>query len=74
MDVRPFNVPELLGRPLEVSLTKESGTASIIFLIHQHLGQLLPKDDARVQTVAAWLANEFDHDAKPAWNGKRSPR
>jgi isopropylmalate/homocitrate/citramalate synthase len=57
----PFNVPELLGRPLEVSLTKESGVAGIIFLIHQHLGELLPKDDPRIQTIAAWLANEFDH-------------
>ncbi|MBA3826293.1 MAG: pyruvate carboxyltransferase [Ktedonobacterales bacterium] len=57
----PFNVPELLGRPLEVSLTKESGVAGIIFLIHQHLGQMLPKDDPRVQTISAWLANEFDH-------------
>src|SRR5207248_329796 len=34
----PFNVPALLGRPLEVSLTKESGLAGLIFLISQHLG------------------------------------
>ncbi len=57
----PFNVPELLGRPLEVSLTKESGVAGIIFLIHQHLGQKLVKDDPRVQTVAAWLTDAFEH-------------
>ena len=34
----PFNVPELLGRPLEVSLTKDSGLAGLIFLVRQHLG------------------------------------
>ncbi len=57
----PFNVPAILGRPLEVSLTKDSGVAGLIFLIHQHMGLLLPKDDSRVQAVSAWLADEFDH-------------
>jgi citrate (Re)-synthase len=33
----PFDVPRLLGRPLEVSLTKESGLAGLIFVANQHL-------------------------------------
>ena len=28
----PFNVPDLLGRPLEVSLTKDSGLAGLVFV------------------------------------------
>ena len=44
----PFDVPQLLGRPLEVSLTKESGLAGLIFLIKQHLGIELSKDDPRL--------------------------
>lgn len=56
----PFNVPELLGRPLEVSLTKDSGVAGVIFLIKQHLGQDLSKDDPLVQAVTTWLLGEFD--------------
>ncbi len=57
----PFNVPQLLGRPLEVSLTKESGLAGLIFLIRQHTGLDLPKDDPRLQKVYAWLMEEFDN-------------
>ena len=56
----PFNVPELLGRPLEVSLTKESGVAGVVFLIRQHLGLDLPKDHPAVQAAQAWLNAEFD--------------
>jgi len=57
----PFNVPQLLGRSLEVSLTKESGLAGLIFLTRQHLGLDVPKDDPRLQQVYAWLMSEFDH-------------
>ncbi len=57
----PFNVPELLGRPLEVSLTKESGLAGLIFLVRQHTGLELAKDDPRLQQVYAWLMEEFDN-------------
>ncbi|MDX1993087.1 MAG: pyruvate carboxyltransferase [bacterium] len=56
----PFNVPELLGRPLEVSLTKDSGIAGLIFLIRQHLGVDLPKDDPGLLEVHNWLLAEFD--------------
>jgi isopropylmalate/homocitrate/citramalate synthase len=57
----PFNVPELLGRPLEVSLTKDSGVAGLIFLIKQHMGVELAKDDAGLQAVYQWIVAEFDN-------------
>lgn len=57
----PFNVPQLLGRPLEVSLTKESGLAGLIYLVRQHTGLDLTKDDPRLQKAYAWLMGEFDN-------------
>jgi 2-phosphinomethylmalic acid synthase len=56
----PFNVPELLGRPLEVSLTKDSGLAGLLFLVKQHLGLELSKDDAGLQQVQLWVNEQFD--------------
>lgn len=56
----PFNVPDLLGRPLEVSLTKDSGVAGVIFLLKQHLGLDLAKDDPRVLALNEWLTATFD--------------
>jgi 2-phosphinomethylmalic acid synthase len=57
----PFNVPALLGRPLEVSLTKDSGVAGLVFVLHQRLGLDVAKDDPRLQAVYAWLNAEFDN-------------
>lgn len=62
----PFNVPDLLGRALEVSLTKDSGVAGLIFLIKQHLNRDLPKDDPGLQAVYAWLLSEFDNGRQTA--------
>jgi isopropylmalate/homocitrate/citramalate synthase len=56
----PFDVPGLLGRPLEVSLTKESGLAGIVFLIKQHLGLDVEKDDPRLLALNDFVTNEFD--------------
>src|SRR5215469_5355288 len=56
----PFNVSQLLGRQLEVSLTKESGLAGLIFVIRQHTGLELAKDDPCLQQTYAWLMQEFD--------------
>ena len=56
----PFNVPALLGRPLEVSLTKESGLAGLIFLIRQHLGIDLPKDHPSVIAAYEWVTEQFE--------------
>jgi len=56
----PFNVPALLGRPLEVSLTKDSGLAGLVFLIKQHLGVDVAKDDPGLLEVHAWVTREFD--------------
>lgn len=57
----PFNVPELLGRPLEVSLTKDSGVAGLVFSIKQHLGLELSKDDPRVRKLHAWLDRQWEN-------------
>ncbi len=56
----PFDVPTLLGRPLEVSLTKDSGIAGLIFLIKQHLGIEPAKDDPGLQEIHDWMLREFD--------------
>jgi isopropylmalate/homocitrate/citramalate synthase len=56
----PFNVPALLGRPLEVSLTKDSGLAGLIFLIKQHLGVEVAKDDPGLLAIHDWMMREFD--------------
>jgi 2-phosphinomethylmalic acid synthase len=56
----PFDVPKLLGRPLEVSLTKDSGVAGLIFLLKQHLGLELAKDDVRVLTLHKWVTAQFE--------------
>jgi 2-phosphinomethylmalic acid synthase len=56
----PFDVPKLLGRPLEVSLTKDSGAAGIVFLLKQHRGLDLAKSDPRVQRLLGWVLEQFD--------------
>ncbi|PNY80838.1 pyruvate carboxyltransferase [Deinococcus koreensis] len=56
----PFDVPALLGRPLELSLTRDSGLAGLIFLIKQHTGVELPKTDARLRALHAGLTAGFD--------------
>lgn len=57
----PFDVQALLGRPLEVSLTKDSGLGGLIFVLRQRLGLELTKDDPRVREVYAWLSAEWDN-------------
>jgi len=56
----PFDVPKLLGRPLEVSLTKDSGLAGLIFVIKQRLGVEPAKDDPGLIAVHDWMIREFD--------------
>jgi len=56
----PFDVPTLIGRPLEVSLTKDSGLAGLIFLIKQHMGIVPAKDDADLVKIYDWMLHEFD--------------
>jgi isopropylmalate/homocitrate/citramalate synthase len=57
----PFNVPLLLGRPLEVSLTKDSGLAGLIFLIRQHLKIDVPKDHSGLLNIYNWMMTEFEN-------------
>jgi isopropylmalate/homocitrate/citramalate synthase len=56
----PFDVPTLIGRPLEVSLTRDSGLAGLIFLIRGHTGRDLPKDDPELLRVHATLMEQWD--------------
>jgi citrate (Re)-synthase len=56
----PFDVPRLLGRPLEISFTRDSGLAGLIFLIKQRTGRELAKDDPQVRRVHDELMRQFD--------------
>ncbi|MGH3002504.1 MAG: pyruvate carboxyltransferase [Gaiellaceae bacterium] len=56
----PFDVPRLLGRPLELSFTKDSGVAGLIFLIRQHTGREPAKDDPALRDLHAELQRQFD--------------
>ena len=56
----PFDVPRLLGRPLEVSLIRDSGLAGLIFVIKQHTGRELPKDDPELRRAHAALTAQFE--------------
>src|ERR1700738_2764014 len=56
----PFDVPNLIGRPLEVSLTKESGLAGLVFVARQHLGREYSKDDPIIQSVHHWMLQQYD--------------
>jgi len=55
----PFDVPSLLGRPFEVSITPESGLAGLIFIVRQHLGVELAKDDPRLAELHAYVESQF---------------
>jgi isopropylmalate/homocitrate/citramalate synthase len=56
----PFDVPRLLGRPLELSFTRDSGVAGLVFLIRQHTGRELAKDDPALQALHTELLSQFD--------------
>jgi isopropylmalate/homocitrate/citramalate synthase len=56
----PFDVPRLLGRPLELSFTKDSGIAGLIFLVKQHTGQELSKSDPALRALHEELLRQFD--------------
>lgn len=56
----PFDVPRLLGRPLALSLTKDSGLAGLIFLIKGHTGVELGKEHPGLNALHADLIAEFD--------------
>ncbi len=56
----PFDVPRLLGRPLELSFTKDSGVAGLIFLVRQHTGREAAKDDPELRALHEQLLRQFD--------------
>ncbi|NKB69316.1 MAG: pyruvate carboxyltransferase [Candidatus Latescibacteria bacterium] len=55
----PFDVPALLGRPLEVSLTRDSGLAGLVFLLRQHLQRDLGKNDPALTPIHQWVEDQF---------------
>jgi citrate (Re)-synthase len=62
----PFNVPSLIGRPLEVSLTKDSGLAGLIFVVNQQLHQRLDKDHPALLKAHHWIIQQFEEDRQTA--------
>src|SRR6202045_838561 len=62
----PFNVPSLIGRPLEVSLTKDSGLAGLIFVVNQQLHQRLDKNHPTLLEAHHWIMQEFEEGRQTA--------
>jgi isopropylmalate/homocitrate/citramalate synthase len=62
----PFDVPRLLGRPLELSFTKDSGSAGLVFLVRQHTGIEPAKDDPVIRRVLTELTRQFDEGRQTA--------
>jgi isopropylmalate/homocitrate/citramalate synthase len=62
----PFNVPKLIGRSLEVSLTKESGLAGLIFVARQQLREEFDKKDPNIQAAHEWMLRQFDQGRQTA--------
>jgi 2-phosphinomethylmalic acid synthase len=55
----PFDAPTLIGRELEVALTKDSGQGGLLFVLKQQLGEEFTKYDPRVVRVHGWLQDQF---------------
>ena len=62
----PFDVPRLIGRPLEVSLTRDSGIAGLTFVVRQHLHHELSKGDAKIQAGHNWMLRQFEEGRQTA--------
>ena len=62
----PFDVPKLIGRPLEVSLTKDSGVAGLIFVARQHLHREFRKEDPKIQAAHHWMLCQFEEGRQTA--------
>jgi 2-phosphinomethylmalic acid synthase len=62
----PFDVPRLLGRPLELSFTRDSGVAGLVFLIKQHTGREPAKDDPGMQALHRELLRQFESGRQTA--------
>ncbi|MEM9158460.1 MAG: pyruvate carboxyltransferase [Verrucomicrobiota bacterium] len=62
----PFDVPKILGRPLEISLTKDSGLAGIQFMIRQNTNRVLPKDHPTIIEIDRQLKRQFESGRQTA--------
>jgi isopropylmalate/homocitrate/citramalate synthase len=66
----PFDVPKLIGPPLEVSLTKDSGIAGLIFVARQHLHREFRKEDPDIRSAHEWMLRQFDEGRQTAVEGE----
>ena len=73
MDVRALRRAGPARAPLEVSLTRDSGLAGLVFLIRQHTGRELAKDDPELLRVHGELSRQFDAGRQTAVEWRRSP-
>jgi isopropylmalate/homocitrate/citramalate synthase len=62
----PFDIPKLIGRPLEVSLTKDSGIAGLIFVARQQLNRESRKEDSDIRAAHEWMLHQFDEGRQTA--------
>jgi isopropylmalate/homocitrate/citramalate synthase len=62
----PFDVPKLIGRPLEVSLTKDSGMAGLVFVARQQLHREFRKEDPNIRAAHEWMLRQFDEGRQTA--------
>ena len=62
----PFDVPRLIGRPLEVSLTKDCGIAGLVFVARQHLQANLEKDNPMIERAHRWMLAQFEEGRQTA--------
>src|SRR5580693_229458 len=61
-----FTDATLIGRPLEVSLTKDSGVAGLIFVARQRLHREFRKEDPPIQAANEWMLRQFDEGRQTA--------
>jgi len=62
----PFDVPGLIGRPLEVSLTKDSGIAGLVFVARQRLQKDFDKNSPMIEEAHRWMLRQFDEGRQTA--------
>jgi isopropylmalate/homocitrate/citramalate synthase len=62
----PFDVPRLIGRQLEVSLTKDSGLAGLAFVARQHLNREFHKEEPGIRAAHQWILQQFDEGRQTA--------
>jgi citrate (Re)-synthase len=68
----PFDVPRLIGRQLEVSLTKDSGIAGLTFVAHGISTATSIKKSPEYRRHISGCSSSLTKDVRPQSNGKKS--